>query len=78
MKSQTLEAYCAKDVLQIETPICAVKCPSHMSESGWPWHSLWNFLTINLKNKSFHNFLDWSGLYLQVCISSYTQNYFYL
>ena len=28
------------------------------------------FLTINFRNKYFHNSVDWSGLYLQVYIPS--------
>ena len=32
------------------------------------WHNLWNLLTINFKNKYFHNSVDWSGLYLQLYI----------
>ena len=30
-----------------------------------------NLLSINLKNKSFHNSLEWPGLYLQVNISTW-------
>ena len=32
------------------------------------WQDLWNFLTINPKDKSFHNFVECSGLYLK-CVS---------
>ena len=38
--------------------------------SDWTWHNFWNLLTINFKHKYFHNFIDWSGLYLQVYIPS--------
>ena len=36
---------------------------------GWTWQKLWNLLITNFKNKSFHNSVDWSGLYLGKCIS---------
>ena len=42
----------------------------NISRSGWIWHRLWNLLTINLKNNSFHNSVDWAELYLQVYIPS--------
>ena len=29
---------------------------------NWTWHNFWNLLTINLKVKSFHNFIEWSNL----------------
>ena len=70
MKSWTLEAYCAENVFQIQPPICAVNFPSNMLKSDRTWHDLWNFLTINLKNKSFHNSIDSTGIYLQVYIPS--------
>ena len=31
-------------------------------------HNLWKLLTINLKDKSLHNSIDWSGFHLQVYI----------
>ena len=34
MKSSTLEAQSAKDVFQIQPPICAVNFPSNMLKSG--------------------------------------------
>ena len=29
---------------------------------NWTWHDLWNLLTINFKDKPFHNSVDWSRL----------------
>ena len=34
MKSPTLEALCAKDVFQIQSPICPVNLISNMTKSG--------------------------------------------
>ena len=40
-------------------------------DENWEFNYLWNFLiTINLKDKYFHNSIDWSGLLLQVYIPS--------
>ena len=36
--------------------------------------NLWKFLTINFKNKYFHNLDSWSGLYLQMYIPSRLAN----
>ena len=39
-------------------------------EGNWTWHDLWNLLiTIKLSDKSFHNSIDLSGLYVQVYIT---------
>ena len=35
-----------------------------------------NVLTINLKDKSFHNSIEWSRLYLQVNISPWLGKFF--
>ena len=37
-----------------------------------------NLLTINLKDKSFHNSIEWSGLHLQVNIPPWLGNIFRL
>ena len=37
---------------------------SNMSRSNWTWQTVGNHLTINFKYKYFHNFTDWSGIYL--------------
>ena len=36
-----------------------------MSSLGWTWRNLRNVVIINLKNKSFHNSIDWSGFSIQ-------------
>ena len=40
-------------------------------EGNWTWHNRWDRLNSNLKDKSFLNSLDWSGLYLQVHIPTW-------
>ena len=72
MKSPTLEVY-EQEFFQIQAPICAVSFPSNISVSGRSWHNLWNLLTIKLKNKSFHNSIDLSGLYLKMYIPSWLE-----
>ena len=52
------------------SPIWAVKFINEISRSSWTWHNLWKLLTINFRNKYFHNSVDWSVLYLQVYIPS--------
>ena len=52
-----------------------------MSKSDWSRHNLWNLLTINLKNILYRSFIfyrsiDWSGFYLQVCITSVIKLFF--
>ena len=49
---------------------------SRIYQGSWSLHNLWNLLTINLKIISFYNSLDWSGLYLQVHIPSWSRNIF--
>ena len=61
-----------KGQIQMQPLICAVSFPSNMSKSGSSGRRLWNLGTINLKNKSFHNSIGWSGIYIQVYIPSYT------
>ena len=39
----------------MQFPICTINF-INMSRSGWTWHNLWNFLTINFKYKYFHKF----------------------
>ena len=39
----------------MQSPICTVNI-TNKSRSGWTRHNLWNLLTINFKNKYFHNF----------------------
>ena len=40
-------------------------------KGGWTWCNLWILLTINLKDQSFHNSVEWSGFYLQVKIPTW-------
>ena len=35
-----------------------------------------NILTINLEDESFHNSIEWSGLYLQVNIPPWSEKIF--
>ena len=50
---------------------CAVNFINKIWRSSWTWHDLWKLLTINFRNIYFHNFVDWSGLYLQVYIPTW-------
>ena len=52
----------------MQSPICAVDFTNNTSRSGWACPDLSNLLTINLKNKSFNNSVEWSCLYFQVYI----------
>ena len=70
MKSPIPEAWSGEGVFLMQSPICTVNF-TNMSRSGWTWYNLWNLLTINFKNKYFHNSVDWSGLRLQVYIPSW-------
>ena len=69
MKSPTSEVKCGERVFQMQSNIYAVNFTNNISRSGWTWQKLWNLLITNFKNKSFHNSVDWSGLYLGKCIS---------
>ena len=37
-------------------------------EGNWTWLDLWNLLTLNFKDKSFHNSNDWLGFIFK-CVS---------
>ena len=59
--------------------ICAVNFSNNISKSAstWKvkWNDLWNFLlTTKLKDKYFHNYIDGSGLFLQVHVPSELKN----
>ena len=71
MKSPTPETQCAVDIYQMQYSICAVNFTNKISRSSWTWHNLWKLLTINFRNKYFHNSVDWSGLNIFIfkCIS---------
>ena len=69
MKSPTSEVKCGERVFQMQSNIYAVNFTNNISRSAWTWQKLWNLLITNFKNKSFHNSVDWSGLYLGKCIS---------
>ena len=58
-------------VFQMQYLICALNFTNNISETDLIWHNLWKLLTINFKNKYFHNPVDWSELYLQVYIPSW-------
>ena len=49
--------------------IWAVNFTNNTSRPGWTWCNYWKPLTINFKNKSFHNFVDWFELYFQMYIT---------
>ena len=49
--------------------IWAVNFTNNTSRPGWTWYNYWKLLTINFKNKSFHNSVDWFELYLQLYIT---------
>ena len=66
MKSQAPEAQCAEDVFQMQYLICAINFTNNISKLASTWRNLWKLLAINFNNKYFHNFVDWSGVYLQV------------
>ena len=71
MKSPTPETQCAECIFQKQYHICAVNFTNKISRSSKPWHNLWKLLTINFRDKYFHNSVDWSGFYLQVYIPSW-------
>ena len=59
---------CAEGIFQRQFPIYTVNFTNKMSGSSWTWHNLWKFLTNNLRNKYFHNSVNWSGFIFK-CIS---------
>ena len=82
MKPLPLKALCAKGVFQIRLPISGVNFPNNISipqlepaSRNWTLHNLWNLLTINFKDKSFHNSIEWSGLYLHANIQPDGENF---
>ena len=68
MKSRTPETQYAEGIFQMQYPICAANFTNKISRSSWPWHNLWKLLTINLRNKYFHNSLTGQGFIFK-CIS---------
>ena len=74
MKSPTPKTQCAEGIFQMQYPICVVNFTNKISRSSWPLHNLWKLLTINFRNKYFHNSVDWSGLCIQVYIPSWLAN----
>ena len=76
MKSPTSEAWCAKVVFQIQLPICAgnvstnISIPNARINMRKSEHdTIFEIsLTINLKDKSFHDSIECSWFYLQVYI----------
>ena len=59
MKSLAPEVSCAKGVFQTQPPISGANFSNNISVSHITWHDLWNHLTINLKDKYFHNSIEW-------------------
>ena len=57
----------------VQAIVCALTfdmiCQGQSQHENWTWNDLWNLLiiTIKLKDKYFHNYLDWSRLFLQFC-----------
>ena len=47
-------------------------------DENWTSQDLWNLIIINLYSKSFHNFIDWSGLYLRLYITPCLEKIFRL
>ena len=71
MKFPTPEAQCAEIVFQISPLFVQLTFPiifQGQHERNWTWCDLWNLLTINFKDKFFHNYIDWARLDLQVYI----------
>ena len=74
MKSPILEAQCAEDGFQIQSPICGANFSNiisitevSVSERKTEVDFIFNLLNINLKKKSFHNSIDWcKGLFSSV------------
>ena len=60
------------------TNICQIICQGESQHEKWTWSDLWNLLiiAIKLKDKYFHNSLDWSGLFLHVCYLTATESLF--
>ena len=80
MKSLVPEVWCGEGVFQIQSPICGVYFSENTPGQGqqdrnWTWLNLWNFSTINRKDKSSHNTIEWFGFILK-CFSHYGQGKF--
>ena len=60
MKYTLPEALWAKGAFQIQPTICGVNFSNNILIPYIAWHNLWNLLTINLKDKSFHYFIEWT------------------
>ena len=72
MKFRTCERYCSEcgeGAFHIQPSVCDFNFPNKTSCWEWAWHDLLNFLTVNLRDYSFHNYINWSGFHLQVHIS---------
>ena len=66
MNSPAPEALCAKGICQIQSPFSVVNFANNVSILHITWHNFWNLLSTNLNDKSFHDSIEWSGIYLQV------------
>lgn len=68
MNSPAPEALCAKGICQIQSPFSVVNFANNVSILHITWHNFWDLLSTNLNDKSFHDSIEWSGIYLQVNI----------
>ena len=78
MKSSTPKAQYAEGGFQIQPLIFDVYLltPGQDQQKGnWTWLDLWNLLTINVKDKYFHNSKDWLEFIFK-CVSHYCQGKF--
>ena len=62
MKPPVPEVLCVKGV---STPISGANFSNNISISHTTQQILWSLLTINLDDKSSHNSIEWSGIYLK-------------
>ena len=63
MKPLVPEALFVKVAFQIEAPISANNFSNNISIPHITWCNFWNLLALNLKDKSFHNSIEWSWFY---------------
>ena len=56
--SSALQALCVKGIFQIQPPISGANFLNNISLPHITWRNLGNFLTINLKDKSFLNSIE--------------------
>ena len=67
-ETPALEALYANGVFRIQHPISGVNFSNHISIPNDTTLKPLKLLTINLKDESFHNSIEWPKLYLQVNI----------